>query len=89
MRARRTDSTQTAIVSALRRAGALVLVLNAEIDILVQWRGNLTLIDCKAAKGGKPTDTQRAMIQLGWQIHFCRTPLEAYEAVGIPLRARV
>jgi hypothetical protein len=88
MRARRTDSTQTAIVDALRRAGALVWPINGAIDLLVQWHGRLTLIECKAP-GGRPTPEQFAMTREGWLIHFCKDPLEAYEAVGIPARMRL
>ena len=88
MRARKVDATQAAIVTALRRSGALVWALNGAVDLIVQWRGRLTLIDCKSPRG-KATDTQRDMIAQGWQIHFCKTSTEAYEAVGIPPRARI
>jgi hypothetical protein len=87
MRARKVDLVQQDIVDALRRSGALVWVINGAIDLLVQWRDKLVLIDSKS-RGGRQTATQRGMVAQGWVIHFCETPLQAYEAVGIPPRMR-
>lgn len=86
---RKVDTTQGAIVDALRRSGALVWPINGAVDLLVQWRGKLTLIDCKGKGRWRATQTQLDMTSEGWQIHFCRTPLEAYEACEIPPRARL
>jgi len=69
-RAARTDSTQRAIVEALRQAGATVQPLHqlggGIPDLLVALPdGSTLLIECKAAKG-KLTDDQERWLA-GWQ----------------------
>jgi hypothetical protein len=46
-RAARVDANQTAIVTALRQAGARVWIIGLPVDLLVGFRGKLTLMECK------------------------------------------
>lgn len=87
MRARKVDRTQKAIVGALRRSGALVWVVNGTLDLVCQFAGAQTILEVKA-KGGRMTKTQQAMREAGWRFEIVENTLQAYEAVGIPLRMR-
>lgn len=87
MRARKVDRTQKTIVEALRRSGVLVWVVNGTLDLVCQFAGFQTILEVKA-KGGRLTKTQQAMRAEGWRFEVVETPLQAYEAVGIPLRMR-
>ena len=69
-RAARTDSTQRAIVSALRKAGATVQPLHqlgcGIPDLLVALPdGQTLLVECKSRKGSLTPDQERWLA--GWQ----------------------
>ena len=49
--AARTDSTQAAIVSAMRAMGAVVWVIGLPLDLLVGYRGRTLLVECKSMVG--------------------------------------
>ncbi len=74
------DQSEAAILQALRDVGADYLLLDA-FDALVWWRGKLTMLDAKGAKG-KPTKGQQALIDRGWPLRFVTTPQEALTAIG-------
>ena len=74
------DATEPEILRALVRAGAFYLRLDT-VDLLVLFRGDLFLLDCKTARG-RATKTQEALITLGWPLHYVRTPIEALKAIG-------
>lgn len=78
----RTDANQAEIVAALRAFGALVWVVNRELDLVVYYRGHLVLLDCKV-KGGRLTRRQCEMVNAGWPIAFPESVEEALSAVGI------
>ena len=80
-RAARTDSTQAAIVAALRGVGARVWVVGGAVDIVCQFRGQVYLIDAKS-KGTRHTPRQKAMVADGWTIHFAHSVNEALYAIG-------
>jgi len=80
-RAAKVDTTQAAIVAALRGVGARVWVVNGAVDLVVRFRGHYTLIDCKS-KGTRMTPTQKAMVADGWTIHFTHSVNEALYAIG-------
>ncbi len=80
-RAARVDSTQAAIVAALRGVGARVWVVGGAVDLVVWFRGKVTLIDCKS-KGTRQTLTQKGMVADGWTIHFAHSVEEALHAIG-------
>ena len=58
--AKRVDATQDAIVSALRAAGAHVLILSKPVALLVgvPYTKKLALFECKTPKVGKLTKAQ-------------------------------
>ncbi len=74
------DAAEAAILQALRDVGADYLLLDA-FDALVWWRGRLTMIDAKGAKG-KPTKGQQQLIDRGWPLRFVHSPQEALTAIG-------
>ncbi len=75
------DSTQEAIVAALRGVGARVWIVGKEIDLVVYFRGRTHLMDCKS-KRTRMTDTQKAMNADGWNIIFAHSPEEALYEIG-------
>ena len=46
-RAARIDANQTAVVSALRAAGAYVLIIGLPVDLLVGYKGHTFLVEIK------------------------------------------
>ncbi len=80
-RTHRTDTTQTAIVAALRGVGCRVWIVGAEIDLVCWFRGTVYLIDTKG-KGGRMTARQKTLVADGFPIHFPTTAEEALAVVG-------
>lgn len=87
----RRDAAEEPIVDALRAVGAVVRHLDGLDlpDLLVAFRGAWHLIEVKTGKA-KLRRGQEAFVQLvaaaGAQIHVCRTPEEALEALGLRTR---
>ena len=94
-RAAKVDSTQAAIVAALRKAGASVQLLHSVgegcPDLLVGFRMRNILIECKAPTGSFTED------QVDWhrdwrgQVSVAHSAMEALEAIGVhhdPHRAK-
>lgn len=81
-RAARTDANQEAIVAALRAAGASVEVIGKPVDLLVGWRGQNWLVECKDGSktpGNRPlTKAQKDFIPT-WrgQVNVILSPAEA------------
>jgi hypothetical protein len=87
--ASRTDSTQRAIVAALRHAGADVEIIRQPCDIAVRVRGfppgMFVLIECKPEshkKGRADQQKQEEKLQR-YGIKKARTPIEALRIVGL------
>lgn len=78
--ATRRDATEPAILRALAKVGADYVLLDA-FDVLVLFRGRLTMLDCKTAKG-RPTRNQQVLVQRGWPLRFVKTEEEALQAIG-------
>ena len=78
--ATRRDATEPAILRALAKVGAEYLLLDP-FDVLVLFRGALTMLDCKTTKG-KPTRNQTVLVERGWPLRFVTTPVAALEAIG-------
>lgn len=76
----RRDATEPAIRDALKAVGAKYEALDP-FDLLVLYRGTLTMLDCKTPKG-KPTKKQQELIDAGWPLKFAVTPEEALKAIG-------
>ncbi len=74
------DATEPEILRALARVGADYILLDA-FDVLVWFRGRLTMLDCKAEKG-RVTRNQQVLIDRGWPLRFAKTPEEALQAIG-------
>jgi hypothetical protein len=90
---KRTDRNHAAIVQALRQVGAVVLDVHALpgcLDLLVAYRGALTLIECK--DGAKPAyarrlteaeqNTIRALAAVGVEAQVVYDVESALRAVG-------
>jgi len=78
--ATRRDQTEPAILRALAQVGADYIRLDA-FDVLVWFRGALTMLDCKSAKGRR-TRNQQVLVDRGWPLRFAKTPEEALRAIG-------
>lgn len=78
--ATRRDSTEPEILRALYDVGADYILLDP-FDVLVLFRGNLTMLDCKSPKG-KPTRNQTVLVERGWPLHYVRTAEQALVAIG-------
>lgn len=76
----RRDATEPAILRAIAKVGADYLLLDP-FDVLVLFRGRLTMLDCKTATG-RPTRNQTVLIQRGWPLRFVTTPEAALLAIG-------
>ena len=82
----RRDKTEGPILAALKAVGAEYLLLDA-IDVLVLFRGRLTLLECKSTRSKKQTmrektASQRDLVARGWPLHFVTTPEQALLAIG-------
>lgn len=95
-RARKVDSSQTAIVAALRQAGVDVFIIGQPVDLLTHYRGVWRPIEVKpAAEPGirvgrlairRRTDQERQSEFIRtFAIPVVRTPLQALEAIVGPL----
>lgn len=82
-RARRIDENQRAIVAALRKCGASVLILNAAIDLIVGYRGSNFLLEVKRPKRSRLTKTQESMLET-WRgnLRVVHSVDEALVAIG-------
>lgn len=82
--AARRDKTESTIVQALHDVGATVAPISGAGvgDLLVGFRGQNYLIECKT-KRGKLTPAQVAFRE-AWQGQYavCRTDIQALEAIG-------
>jgi hypothetical protein len=84
-RASKVDSTQAAIVEALRRVGVWVLHLHqlggGTPDLLCWNRGRYVLVECKSP--GEKINALQAqfMAECPGEIHVCQSPDEALRAV--------
>ncbi len=85
--ARRRDANEAAIVQALRAIGAKVRQISAPgvPDLLVLYRGQVTLIECKT-KLGSATLAQELLSAEGWPVVVVRTPEAALQAIQARVR---
>jgi hypothetical protein len=88
-RAARVDANQDAIVSALRAAGASVLVIGKPVDLLVGHRGATLLVECKnpGSRYGKKgaNANQRSFMEtwMGGPVSLVDGPDAALRALGV------
>jgi len=88
-RAAKVDVNQPAIVAALRKIGAVVFLIGRPFDLLVCYRGRLTLMEVKNPAGGnKVSKSQTVTIELlkavGVHVPVVRSAEEAIEAITDP-----
>lgn len=81
--ARRVDSSQAAIVSALRQAGAFVWIIGQPVDLLVFYRG-WHLLEAKPEGHKRPRKDQedQAVFCEMFSVPVVRTPAEALVVIG-------
>lgn len=81
------DKNEAPIIDALRGVGAVCTPLsgNGIPDVMVLWRGVITLLEIKSDKG-RLTPSQieyhAQALNVGVKIHIVHSPLEALEAIG-------
>jgi hypothetical protein len=91
-RAARIDANQDAIVAALRAYGASVEVIGKPVDLLVGWRGENFLFECKDGRkppSGRPlTPAQKEFIP-NWrgQVLVVLSPEEALNVLRTEVSA--
>lgn len=79
--AKRKDSSQEAIVKALRGAGVKVWILDTPCDLLTFWAGLWKPLEVKSEKGKLTTEQQGMVDECGLEV--VRNELEALRAVGV------
>lgn len=81
--AKKTDSTQKAIVAALRKAGIIVWIISKPCDLLTyypayrRWRP----LECKPEKGKRSDQPEQDAFLALTGVPVVRTPTEAIEAI--------
>ncbi len=78
--ATRRDATEPEILRALSKVGAEYILLDA-FDVLVLFRGQVFMIDCKTKKG-RPTRNQDVLVTRGWPLRYAVTAEDALRAIG-------
>ena len=81
-----TDANQAPIVAALRKVGALVWIIGQPFDLLVRWRRQWFVLECKV-EGGRLTPAQRRDLQAMFgddaAVHIVRSQIEAIDAINV------
>lgn len=86
----RPDDVRAGIVKALEDAGAFVVDLESPLpgapDLMVLWRGGITLLELKSRRG-KLSEDQRAWHDRATlahvRVYLVRSEREALEAIGV------
>ena len=85
--AARVDSTQAAIVAALRQAGARVWIIGLPVDLLVGFRGQLLLMECKVQVGKKaPRPSSTTKLQDKFMAEWSDMPVSIVDSPEAALR---
>jgi hypothetical protein len=84
-RAARVDANQTAVVSALRAAGAYVWVIGLPVDLLVGFRNHTFLMEIKHGPKKRLTALQEDFFANWFGGTLCRVdgPEAALRAIGV------
>ena len=84
-RAARVDANQTAVVSALRAAGAYVWVIGLPVDLLVGFRNHTYLMEIKDGPRKRLTPLQEDFFDNWFGGTLCRVdgPEAALRAIGV------
>lgn len=73
MRARRIDSTATALVAYAESLGFVYCSLNSTVDGILAWGQTTTVVDWKS-KGGELTPAQAKLVAKGFPVRFISKP---------------
>lgn len=73
MRARRIDSTATALVAYAKSIGFDYLPINGEVDGVLAWGQTAIVCDWKS-KGGALTPAQQRLVARGFPVRFIQRP---------------
>ena len=87
MKRNKPDANQKEIVASLRSIGAIVFLIGIPLDLLVAFRGKLTLMEVKNPDGeDKVSKSQQVTIEIlksvGVHVPVVRSVDEAIEAVS-------
>ena len=86
--AARVDANQPAIVAALRAAGAIVEIIGLPVDLLIGFRGQLFLLECKDGAKVKSAQKKTALQErifdkfAGYPVKMVDSPEVALRAIG-------
>lgn len=80
-RAARIDDNQPDIIRALRMIGAQVEIIGKPVDLLVHYRGETFLIECKALDGRLTKDQVEFIARWPGKIHIAKSADEAVALV--------
>lgn len=75
------DQSESGILRAISRVGADYILMDA-FDVLVLFRGDVFLLECKTPKKGRQTVNQKELVRRGWPLKFVTTPEQALHAIG-------
>lgn len=84
-RAARIDANQTAVVSALRAAGAYVYIIGLPVDLLVGYKGHSFLVEVKNGPRKRLTALQEDFFQswTGGTLARIDSPDAALRMIGV------
>jgi hypothetical protein len=82
MRARKVDLTQRVIVDALRGVGAHVWIIGEPCDLLIWWRGDWILMECKTGKRKRKDQPKQEAFLYEFSVPVVRSPENALRAIG-------
>lgn len=82
-RAAKVDANQSMVMKALRAIGAAVEVIGEPVDLLVFFRGEVSLMEVKNKEGRNQLTKQQVAFIARWpgRVHIIRSPQEAVAAV--------
>lgn len=74
--AARVDANQAEIVAALRAAGASVWIIGLPVDLLVGYRGQSLLMECKTLTGKRnPKPARHTQLQKDFMLSWAGGPV--------------
>lgn len=82
----RTDANQDEIIAALRAVGAAVFYIRWPFDLLVAFRGQLYILECKAVGehlGGEQQIDVERLDDKGVSVYVVRSVIDALKAIRI------
>jgi len=78
------DVAEPAIIEALEAVGAQVEQIDYPCDLIVRYRGGLTLLEVDRANKYEKRKPKQAAFLRDWCVPKVKTPAQALAAIGIP-----